>query len=601
MIVASAIGLTRIYLRAHYLSDVVAGWGLGATIFALCGIVALVVAFLRHNGRAAREQPSRSPISSARCGVFGSRPTSAFILVPAWTAYSRVWERVAAAFLSLYVLAAFIGLGAPAVAPLVWFWDRIGADAAPGPSSARPARFGRYDCLRCPLRLRGRRPGSTSRPWMRHRRRRVRRGAARGHPCGRARARREPRADRPRRARCSPSPRGRRPTSASLLGDADGVEILELRVADEQVGQLRLRVALRRRAVADGAAAGHARWSPPRSSACARRPAPRSRPSRELRRTTCSAGGSPTRERGARPCAAIGLDVGDGALGARRPRPAARARPRRAGATRVVTVAERGARAAVPAARRASPGAPKRRAAEVVVLLPGGDEAAAERVAEAVLRELDASLPGHTFALGRSRVAHRPGGAAARRQRGAAGRQRRRGRHDVRTARVLAFDDTGAYRLLLSAMSEDPAELQRFYAETIEPLVAYDEQYETDLVVTVEAFLDADGNVAGTAQRLFTHRHTIRYRLERVRELSGLDVGSTDGREKLSLGLKAMRVLGHRGPRRSGERAGRGRRARPAPWMTRFREPLASGNAPSIGTRSPGQIRLVTGVGRISD
>jgi DNA-binding PucR family transcriptional regulator len=93
-------------------------------------------------------------------------------------------------------------------------------------------------------------------------------------------------------------------------------------------------------------------------------------------------------------------------------------------------------------------------------------------------------------------------------------------------------------------MSEDPAELQRFYAETIEPLVAYDEQYETDLVATVGAFLEADGNVAGTAQRLFTHRHTIRYRLERVKELSGLDVGSTDGREKLSLGLKAMRVLG---------------------------------------------------------
>jgi DNA-binding PucR family transcriptional regulator len=97
-------------------------------------------------------------------------------------------------------------------------------------------------------------------------------------------------------------------------------------------------------------------------------------------------------------------------------------------------------------------------------------------------------------------------------------------------------------------MSEDPTELQRFYAETVEPLVAYDEQYATDLVLTVEAFLEADGNVAATAGRLFTHRHTVRYRLERVRELSGLDVGSTDGREKLSLGLKAMRVLGVAGP-----------------------------------------------------
>jgi DNA-binding PucR family transcriptional regulator len=108
----------------------------------------------------------------------------------------------------------------------------------------------------------------------------------------------------------------------------------------------------------------------------------------------------------------------------------------------------------------------------------------------------------------------------------------------------LAFEQTGAYRLLLPAMADDPEELHRFYEETVQPLVAYDEQYETDLLATVETFLEADGNVAGTAQRLFTHRHTVRYRLERVKELSGLDVGSSDGREKLSLGLKAMRVLG---------------------------------------------------------
>jgi DNA-binding PucR family transcriptional regulator len=93
-------------------------------------------------------------------------------------------------------------------------------------------------------------------------------------------------------------------------------------------------------------------------------------------------------------------------------------------------------------------------------------------------------------------------------------------------------------------MSDDPAELHRFFEETIAPVVRYDEQYESNLVQTVGAFLEADGNVAGTAQRLFTHRHTVRYRLERVRELSGLDVGSSDGRERLSLGLKAMRVLG---------------------------------------------------------
>ena len=68
-------------------------------------------------------------------------------------------------------------------------------------------------------------------------------------------------------------------------------------------------------------------------------------------------------------------------------------------------------------------------------------------------------------------------------------------------------------------------------------------------MATVEAYLDNDGNVAATAKQLFTHRHTVRYRLERVRELCGHDVSATEGREKLGLGLKAMRVLGIASPR----------------------------------------------------
>ena len=174
------------------------------------------------------------------------------------------------------------------------------------------------------------------------------------------------------------------------------------------------------------------------------------------------------------------------------------------------------------------------------MLVPGGDEAMAARAAEAVLNEMEASLAGYTFALGRSRVTEDPTELPRAASEALLAANVAQGSADGTT---LAFDQTGAYRLLLSAMSENPSELQRFYAETVEPLVAYDEQYETDLVRTLETFLEADGNVAGTAQRLFTHRHTIYYRLERVRELSGLDVSSSDGREKLSLGLKAMRVL----------------------------------------------------------
>jgi hypothetical protein len=63
----------------------------------------------------------------ACCGVFAIAAYTAFILVPAWGAYSRLWERVAAAFLSLYALAAFLGLGLAGGAAVVWFWDRITA------------------------------------------------------------------------------------------------------------------------------------------------------------------------------------------------------------------------------------------------------------------------------------------------------------------------------------------------------------------------------------------------------------------------------------------------------------------------------------------
>lgn len=64
---------------------------------------------------------------AAICGVFGLAAYAGFILVPAWTAYTRLWERVAAAFLSLYVLIAFVGLGVVGGAAIVWFWDRITA------------------------------------------------------------------------------------------------------------------------------------------------------------------------------------------------------------------------------------------------------------------------------------------------------------------------------------------------------------------------------------------------------------------------------------------------------------------------------------------
>ncbi len=179
-------------------------------------------------------------------------------------------------------------------------------------------------------------------------------------------------------------------------------------------------------------------------------------------------------------------------------------------------------------------------APEAVVLIPDAEGETGRRVAAAILREVESGLPGFSFALGRSRRVEDPLDLQRAYNEALLALNVAEGDSE-RVA--LAYEETGTYQLLLPYMS-DPAELKRFYKETVRPLVAYDEQYETDLLGTLATFLDCDANVNATAARLITHRHTIRYRFERVRELTDLDVSSTDGREKLSLGLKAMRVLG---------------------------------------------------------
>jgi sugar diacid utilization regulator len=209
---------------------------------------------------------------------------------------------------------------------------------------------------------------------------------------------------------------------------------------------------------------------------------------------------------------------------------------------RLLAVAGRGARSIAPGAIGTPSDAD---ASTVLMVIPDGDGETGRRVSAAIIRELESGLPGFVLAIGRSRRVEDPR------------ELQRAGNEAMLAANVvegepefseLAFDSTGTYQLLLPYMS-DPAELRRFYNDTVRPLVAYDEQYETDLLGTLATFLDCDANVNATAARLITHRHTVRYRFERVRELTGLDVQSTDGREKLSLGLKAMRVLGIAAPR----------------------------------------------------
>ena len=101
----------------------------------------------------------------------------------------------------------------------------------------------------------------------------------------------------------------------------------------------------------------------------------------------------------------------------------------------------------------------------------------------------------------------------------------------------------GTYKLLVRLLASHPEELREFYSSTIAAMVAYDEQNRTDLVRTLHAYLNSNCNMNVTAATIFAHRHTIASRLERIRELTGLDPTSFEDRERLGLGLKVHRLL----------------------------------------------------------
>jgi DNA-binding PucR family transcriptional regulator len=107
----------------------------------------------------------------------------------------------------------------------------------------------------------------------------------------------------------------------------------------------------------------------------------------------------------------------------------------------------------------------------------------------------------------------------------------------------------GTYRLLFRVLASHPEEVRSFYEDTVAPVVRYDEQYSTDLVGTLEAYLAENCNMNATASAIYAHRHTVAYRLERVRDLTGLNPMASEDRERLGLGLKAYRIIAPRLPR----------------------------------------------------
>jgi DNA-binding PucR family transcriptional regulator len=106
---------------------------------------------------------------------------------------------------------------------------------------------------------------------------------------------------------------------------------------------------------------------------------------------------------------------------------------------------------------------------------------------------------------------------------------------------IFHYDDLGFYRLIVN--QTDSEELKAFYRDTLEPLVAYDKNNQTFLVPTLEAYLKNNGNITSTAQNLFVHYNTVKYRLEQIEELLEITLKDAEVRFNLQVALKVHQLL----------------------------------------------------------
>ena len=110
-----------------------------------------------------------------------------------------------------------------------------------------------------------------------------------------------------------------------------------------------------------------------------------------------------------------------------------------------------------------------------------------------------------------------------------------------RPSGVTRYEDLGIYRVL--TVDGDDGEVRGYVREWLGPLLDYDSTNGAELVRTVWQYLEQGGNYDATARALLIHRSTLRYRLRRIREISGLDLGAVDTRLNLHVAARAWHLL----------------------------------------------------------
>jgi purine catabolism regulator len=102
------------------------------------------------------------------------------------------------------------------------------------------------------------------------------------------------------------------------------------------------------------------------------------------------------------------------------------------------------------------------------------------------------------------------------------------GRAPGERSRVATYKDLGSFQLLLSL--QDDEALRLFCDSILGPIEASEGPYGGELMRSLEAFIEENGQWERAARRLYCHRHTLRYRIRRVEELTGRNLSSARDR-----------------------------------------------------------------------
>jgi len=111
----------------------------------------------------------------------------------------------------------------------------------------------------------------------------------------------------------------------------------------------------------------------------------------------------------------------------------------------------------------------------------------------------------------------------------------------LKAGTVASYDELGVVRLFVAAQGDDS--IREFVRQMLGGIIEYDERKDGRLLETLRVYFEANCSQQDAADRLFVHHKTVRYRLTRIEELSGLDLSKHEDRINLDLALKVHSVM----------------------------------------------------------